>query len=254
MPELTRRLAGLAAIPAAAAFGGLGALRRARAFHPVGIAFIGTWTAADDLVPPLEPSRPWPVVVRLSKGVGLPDTVPDVLGLAIRIVDLHGRGQHQDLLFASSGARGIGRMLLRPTADHGHATYSTVVPYETPIGKGLLWAQARLTGDGEAPRSLATAAERAEAAQLTFTIGLVTEDRDHLLGEVVIDERLDADVGEALRFDPMNAGPPLCPTGALQELRERAYRASQRFRPTPEGDDEATEQAVMQEATGSPQA
>jgi len=251
MPELTRRLAGLAAIPTAAALGGLGALRRARAFHPNGIAFIGTWNAADDLLPPLAPSRPWPVVVRLSKGVGLPGTVPDVLGLAVRIADLYGSGEHQDLLLASSGSGGIGRMVLRPTSDHGSATYSTLVPYETPIGTGLLWARARLSGDGEPPRSLAAAAERAEAGELTFTVGVVTEDKDHLLGEVLIDERLASEAGEALRFDPLNAGPSLRPTGALQEWRERAYRASQRFRPTPEGDDEATEQAVVQEVTGS---
>jgi hypothetical protein len=251
MSDLTDRLGRLAAIPTAAALGALGAVRRARAFHPTGIAFIGTWNATDDVLDPLAPTQPWPVVVRLSKGVGLPGTVPDVLGLAIRIVDLHGRGQHQDLLLASSGAGRWGRMVLRPTSDHGHAAYSSLVPYNTPVGHGVLWARAEQSGDEPAPRSLEEAAARAEAGELSFVVGIVTEDRDRLLGEVRIDERLDASAGEALRFDPENAGPPLQPTGALQELRERAYRASQRFRPTSEGDQEATEEAVAQEAAGT---
>jgi hypothetical protein len=142
-------------------------------------------------------------------------------------------------------------MVLRPTSDHGHATYSSLVPYETPVGHGLLWARAELSGEGSPPRSLDEVAARAEAGDVRFVVGIVTEDRDRLLGEVRIDERLDADATEALRFDPENAGPPLQPTGALQQLRERAYRASQRFRPTPEGDEEATEEAVAQEAAGS---
>jgi hypothetical protein len=251
MASLTNRLAATAAVPTAAALGLLGAVRRKRAFHPSGIAFLGTWTATDDLLPPLAPTQPWPVVVRLSKGVGLPGSVPDVLGLAIRIVDLHGLGRHQDLLLASSGSRGVGRMILRPTTDHGGTWYSSLVPYETPVGDGVLWAHAELAAGAEPPHTLEAAAARVEAGELSYLIGVTTPERDRLLGEVRIDERLDADAAEALRFDPENAGPGLRPTGALQELRERAYHASQRFRPTPGDDDRTTADAVAAEATGS---
>jgi hypothetical protein len=79
---------------------------------------------------------------------------------------------------------------------------------------------------------------------------VVTDERDRLLAEVRIDEHLDAAAGEALRFDPTNAGPSLRPTGALQTLREQAYGFSQRLRPTAESDEQATEQAVEQEAAG----
>jgi hypothetical protein len=248
--DLTKRLASLAAVPAAAALGALGAVRRARAFHPTGVALTGTWTAADELIPPLGPSRPWPVVVRLSKGVGLPGSVPDVLGLAVRIVDLYGQDEHQDLLLSSSGSSGAGRILLRPTSDHGHATYSSLVPYDTPAGSGALWARAELAEGAEPPRTVEQAADRALAGELTFVVGVGTEDRERLLGELHLHERLADDLAEGLRYDPMNAGPALCPTGPLQELRERAYRASQRFRPTPEPDAAATEEAVEQEAVG----
>jgi len=250
MDDLTNRLARLAAVPTSAALGAAGFVRRARPFHPAGIAFVGTWTAADDTLSPLEPSRPWPVVVRLSKGVGLPGRVPDVLGLAIRIVDLRGSGEHQDLLLASSGSDGWRRHLLWPTSDHGEAEYSSLLPYQTPLGEGILWARARLADGAPTPHSLEEAAERAQRGELDFVVGVVTESRDHLLGEVKIDERLDPETAEALRFDPMNARPDLCPSGPLQQFREQAYRVSQRLRPTPEGDDEATEDAVRQEATG----
>src|SRR3712207_4085587 len=87
-------------------FGAAAALRRARVFHPVGVALTGTWTAADDTVRLLSPSRPWPVIVRISKGAGTPGRTPDVLGVAIRLAELHGHGRHQDLLFASSREEG----------------------------------------------------------------------------------------------------------------------------------------------------
>lgn len=252
--NLTRRLAAVAAIPVSAAIGAFGAARRARAFHPLGVALTGTWTAPDDLVPPLAPGRPWPVVVRISKGVGSPGRLPDVLGLAVRIVDLYGAGEHQDLLLSTSGSSGLARHLLLPTSDHGRATYSSLVPYGTPLGAGPLWARARLAEGADTAHTLDEAVDRLLAGDLTFLIGVAAGGRERLLGEVHLHERLAAARADSLRFDPQNAGPSLCPTGAIQELRERAYRASQRFRPTPEGDDEATEEAVEQEAVGGPAA
>jgi hypothetical protein len=115
----------------------------------------------------------------------------------------------------------------------------------------MLWARAELADGASTPHTLDEAADRALAGELHHLVGLVTESLDRLLGEVRLHERLDPDVAEALRFDPLNAGPRLRPTRALQDLRERAYRASQRFRPTPEGDAEATDQAVAQEATAA---
>ena len=250
--DLTRRLATVAAVPVSAAIGALGAVRRARAFHPLGVALTGTWSAADDLLPPLSPARPWPVVVRISKGVGVPGRLPDVLGLAVRIVDLYGSGEHQDLLLSTSGTSGLARHLLRPTSDHGRATYSSLLPYETPLGPGPLWARARLADGAVTAHSLDEAADRLLAGDLTFLVGLSAGGRERLLGEVHLHERLEGELADALRFDPQNAGPSLCPTGAIQQLRERAYRASQRFRPTSEGDEEATEEAVARETVGVP--
>src|SRR5687767_2102368 len=130
--DLIRRTLTYAGPIAAVPLGALATLRQGRAFHPTGTAFTGTWEAADETIEPLVPARPWPVVVRLSKGVGLPGRLPDVLGLAVRIADVKSRGDHQDLLFASSGSSGLSQHVLAPTSDHGGAHYSTITPYRTP--------------------------------------------------------------------------------------------------------------------------
>jgi hypothetical protein len=65
-----------------AGFRGLAALRRARAFHPVGLVLRGELRPVADDLP--WPSGPVAVVARLSKGAGTPGRLPDALGLAVR--------------------------------------------------------------------------------------------------------------------------------------------------------------------------
>jgi hypothetical protein len=43
------------------------------------------------------------VLVRFSRGAGLPDALPDVLGIAIRIPDADGAGHPQDLMLSTGG-------------------------------------------------------------------------------------------------------------------------------------------------------
>ena len=177
IPKAAEGAAAVAGPVAAGALGLLAAVRRGRAFHPTGVAFTGTWTAADETLPTLVPSRPWPVIVRLSKGVGLPGQLPDVLGLAIRIADLSAPGDHQDLLLASSGDSRTTRHLLVPTSDHGSARYSTLTPYRTPLGEGVLWAQAALEEGTEPPRTLEAAARCALDGRLHHDVGVAVDDR-----------------------------------------------------------------------------
>ena len=251
--KITQGAVAVAGPVTAGALGLLAAVRRRRAFHPTGEAFTGTWTAADDSLPPLLPSRPWPVVVRLSKGVGLPGELPDVLGLAIRIVDLQAPGDHQDLLLASSGSSRTTRRLLAPTTDHGGTHYSTITPYRTPLGEGVLWAQATLEGDAEPPRSVTAAGDRALDGRLHYDIGVEVDDVLHLLGTVRLHERLDDEVAEALRFDPHHPGAGLEPAGPFDGIRRQAYAASRwaRGAPSETVEEAVTEEAVEQEAVGS---
>lgn len=78
----------------AAAFRRLAQLRDAKALHPKGTVHEATVHVTGGPLP-LGEHR---AIVRLSRGLGLPDALPDVVGLAIRLVDLD-----QDLLLSGLG-------------------------------------------------------------------------------------------------------------------------------------------------------
>jgi hypothetical protein len=116
-------------------------LRGERVLHPKGQAFGATvtvlpaagWLGVALAAGPAERSA----VVRLSRAVGLPDRLPDVLGLAVRIFDADGHGGVQDLMLASSGRRAGLRHLLAPRRDPLRATYTSITPC-TVNGRRLL--------------------------------------------------------------------------------------------------------------------
>src|SRR4051812_46473168 len=78
------------------------------------------------------------VQVRLSRSVGLPTRLPDILGMAVR-VPVAGR-REGDLLLATTGSGSLGRFVLRPARDPLGAAYTTLLPYRTPSGPLLLAA------------------------------------------------------------------------------------------------------------------
>jgi hypothetical protein len=80
-----------------------------------------------------------PALVRFSRGAGLPDLLPDVLGLAVRIQDADGAGGVQDLML-STGARGRwSRHLLVPARSYAAATYTSLISYDVG-GRSLVVA------------------------------------------------------------------------------------------------------------------
>src|SRR3954470_19691972 len=90
-------------------------------------------------VPWLDEPGTDPALVRFSRGGGLPEALPDVLGIALRVdPDSH----PGDLLFATTGRGPVGRFLLRPrrAGTLAAATYSTLQPYRTPTGPVVLAA------------------------------------------------------------------------------------------------------------------
>ena len=84
------------------------------------------------------------ILVRLSRAAGLPEFLPDTLGLALR-VPRHDGG-HGDLLLATTGTRSFGRFVLRPTRHPGRP-YGSVMPYRSPRGP-LILAAFPLAEDG----------------------------------------------------------------------------------------------------------
>lgn len=66
-------------------------------------------------------------VGRLSRGVGLPSWLPDVLGLAVCFTGADG-GRH-DLLLSTTGVGRGARHLMLPRRDPVRSAYSTLAPY-----------------------------------------------------------------------------------------------------------------------------
>jgi hypothetical protein len=201
---------------AAGLFGFLSAVRGKRVFHPVGSAYEATVTF--DRGVPLDAelfrrTGPQPAVVRLSRGIGLPESWPDVLGLAVKVPDAYGPGRHQDFLFATSGRSPAARHLLVPTKDVRRRPYSTVLFFRIGNERFVLGA---FPEQGE-PLRFRLAAARATGDWLP-------------LGRIEIGEKLPAEVSEELSFNPANTGGGINPAGRLNRLRGPAYRGSRRAR------------------------
>ncbi len=144
------------------------------------------------------------VLVRLSRSLGLPEPLPDVAGLALRVPLADSR--HADLLLAASGTDVVTRHLLRPGLGV-HAPMSTLWPSPSSTGALLLGA---VPADDDA-----------------FTLRVCrVGGRWRDVGRLQL---LD-DAGsehQGIRFDPFGHALPGLPTPAWERaLREPAYRAA----------------------------
>ncbi len=81
------------------------------------------------------------VLVRRSRAVGLPDGLPDIHGLAVR-VPLEDGG-HGDLLLATTGTGRLTRFVLTVGRTPWSRPMTTLLPYRTPTGPRLVAAVAR---------------------------------------------------------------------------------------------------------------
>jgi len=240
-----RLWAAAAAAPAlAAGFSTLAALRRGRSLHPIGIGYHG-WLG----VPNEWPTRPGvplfevggrhQALLRFSRGAGLPEPLPDALGVAIKLPDAHGPGADQDLLLTSSTDRPLLRRLLFPARSFVRGAFSTALPYDlgservvlllvpvlTDAGRSAGGGSHRVGGGALAELRAATADGLRFELRTARSLG-----RSRPLANVTVGPPLPADQTEALRFNPWTTGPGIHPSGWLNLLRDAAYRASQRGR------------------------
>lgn len=181
-----------------------GALRRLdKPLHPHGTVHPGvlvrTGSDTPTGVPWLDGAGEDPVVVRLSRSIGLPPTLPDIHGLALRCPI---GGGHVDLLFATTGLGRVGRHLLVPRVDAARPM-STLLPYRTAAGPVVLGARPA----GPERLALAWAAVGADAWHTFAHLELHAGAADRLIS-----------------FDPLlNAAPGLEPYPWVVRLREPAY-------------------------------
>lgn len=220
----------------AAAVRWLSSVRGRRIFHPYGLAYTATLTID---TPPLSPSeclllgtaRSYPAIVRFSRGIGLPQPLPDILGIALRLPDVYGPGQHQDLLYIASGNGWLLNRLLLFTGGYLHRPFSSILAYRASQHH-LLFGLLPPDTPPELPGTDLTELRRlARAGQLTYRFAVAAPaQRWRAIGTLTATAELSPAFSEQLRFNPWNTGGGLTPVGFLQRLRRNAYRASQQGR------------------------
>jgi hypothetical protein len=242
MREIRLWVAAAAGPAVAATFSALAALRRKRSLHPIGIGYQGklqvpTQAPARPGVPLFRAGAAHPALLRFSRGAGLPEPLPDALGVAIKLPDAHGPGADQDLLLTSSSDRPLLRRLLFPARSFLRGAFSTALPYQLGGERVVLLlvpvhvlGGRSTNGAGDRPSGGAMAELRAAAPNgLRFELRTATTfGRSRPLATVTTDAPLTADQTDTLRFNPWTTGPGIRPSGWLNLLRDAAYRASQR--------------------------
>ncbi|MFC9772356.1 MULTISPECIES: SRPBCC domain-containing protein [unclassified Pseudarthrobacter] len=213
----------------AALFRLLKVARPERPIHPHGLGLSGELTRTGSPAAPsgidwLDNAGVDAVEARFSRSVGLPQTLPDILGLALRVTpaaDGDAPPGPADVLFASTGWRVPWRFLLRPRLDVAGATMTTLMPYRGRQGPVLLGLRTRSLPPG----SLASG---------EWVLGLhwaTPSGRWRECGEL----RLHAaphPTDTPLRYDPLGNQPPGAQAYAwTRRLRKPSYRAAQRTAP-----------------------
>jgi hypothetical protein len=243
MRELRLWAAAAAGPAVAAGFYALATVRRRRSLHPAGVGYQGWMQVPDEGparpgVPLFQAGATHPALVRFSRGAGLPEPLPDALGVAIKLPDAHGPGVDQDLLLTSSTDRPLLRRLLFPARSFMRGAFSTALPYDLGSDRVVLLlvpahtnAGRSADGDGHRAAGGALAELRATAGGLRFELRTARSfGRSQPLAYVTTGAPLPAERTEALRFNPWTTGPGIRPSGWLNLLRDAAYRASQRGR------------------------
>lgn len=215
-------------------FGGLARLRSNRAFHPHGIVLRGTFNGCESRAPGDlfgdAPGRE--ALVRISRAVGLPDALPDVLGCAIRVPDAYGRERHQDFALASTLKPPGGRHALVPVRNFAGAFYSSLLPYRLGGETKLLGAKLSVGSGSRCDRLDKLRAQIASGATVTVTVLAASPVGSWTPVATVRAGELASPVeASALRFNPWNTGGGIEPLGFLNGLRDPAYRASQAASP-----------------------
>ena len=213
-----------------------------RPIHPHGLGLTGELTRTGSPAAPsgidwLDSGGKDQVEARYSRSLGLPETLPDILGLALRVTPsgpvnagsadgapssaAPANPGTADVLFASTGWQLPGRFLLQPRLDVAGATMTTLMPYRGRKGPVLLGLRTRSLPPGP-------------LASGDWVLGLYWATPAgpwQECGELRLRAGADA-ADSALRFDPLGNQPPGAQAyGWTRRLRKPSYRAAQRPAP-----------------------
>ena len=218
---------------AGAPFAVAAAVRGGKAVHPHGAVHEATVTIAGNANAPREAAllaepREHRALVRFSRSLGLPRPLPDLLGMSIRLPDVHGPGRHQDFMLVSSADLPILHHGFLPAADVWQRPYTSSLPYRA--GDELFIVGAVPHEDGPRPdgeHELDRLAKAAATGRLLFDLSVASPmGRFRPVGEIRIGARLPHEL-DAVQMNPFNTGGGLEPAGFLNRLRDSAYPLSQ---------------------------
>ncbi len=211
------------------------ALRAARVFHPQGFLCRGRWeiettSAAAPAAEALTAGKGFDCLVRVSRGAGLPEPLPDVFGFAVRLLDAYGAGRHQDLLINASADLPVVHHFFLPAPSWYAQSYSTCLPYRAGAGLMLVGL---LPPDGRGPGPSLAAMRAATEESVTLGVAVSTLlGRWERIGTLRLHDPLGPEAGD-VDFDPWHTGGGLEPATALNRLRREAYRQSRLGRGAP---------------------
>ncbi|MEO3825515.1 DUF1990 family protein [Actinomadura sp. B10D3] len=200
---------------------------RDRPLHPRGLVFDATLTLHGTSrywgVPLLDDRTALRGRARLSRAVGLPPLLPDVLGLALRW--RQPSSGEAELLLATTGQTRLGRHLLRPATRWSPAFYGSLLAYRAGDRKVLLGAVARR--GSHIPADLVSLARALDERPLLLDLVVATEFGPwERFGELRIQGPARDDDSEPMRFNPvLNRIAHLPPAGVLQQARGVTYAA-----------------------------
>jgi hypothetical protein len=207
------------------------ALRGRRFFHPDGVLATGSVQR----VAPAQCGLPVPsteVIARFSKAVGTPGSLPDFIGLAIRINS--SQSSPWDVLLVSAGSGALSRAVaLRPVTQWSDQAMTSLMPFR--YRGGTWWLRARIVSNVDGP-GLAVASIRHSIEHGGVHVALDQArgtGQFQPLARLSVSSLVDAEADD-VSFDPvLNTAPGLSLyPGWLADLRARSYQRSREGRET----------------------
>jgi hypothetical protein len=172
-------------------------------------------------------------IVRFSRGAGLPEPLPDILGIAIRVLDAHGPGGHQDFLLATSSGLPVAHHALLPATTFFDRTFSSILVYSIGGATRLVGAEPRSSAPVDHGTGLDAVRVAASRGQLFYDLSLAAPfGRFDPVARLDVGAPLPDEQGERLTFNVWNSGGGIRPGGPFQGLRMPAYEGSQSGRDT----------------------